>query len=173
MRTFSPTGVKPMQSLQSRGALRLLTWALAVGLPCALYAQSVNLRPGNYEIVITSQLQLPPDLAAHLTPDMLARIQQPHTQQQCITSSDATSVSEKLAALRQREEDQNCKVSDKTVSSGEVKMSIACPTHTAKVDLLYAGDSFKGSVESVSTRGPSPTTTSIKIEAHRIGDCAK
>jgi hypothetical protein len=172
MRT-SLQGVKPMSSLQSRRALRLATLALAAGTSCVLYAQSVNLRPGNYEIVVTSQLQLPPEVAARLSPDMLARIQQPHTQQQCITSSDATAVSEKLAALRQREQDQNCKVSDKSVSSGEVKMSIQCPTHTANVDLIYAGDSFKGSVESLSTQGQSTTTTRIKIEAHRIGDCAK
>jgi Protein of unknown function (DUF3617) len=161
-----------VQSPQSRGALRLVALGLAGGMSCVLYAQSLNLRPGNYEIVVTSQMQLPPEVAARLTPDMLARIQQPHTQQQCITSSDATAVSEKLAALRQREQDQNCKVSDKSITSGEVKMNIQCPNHTANVDIVYAGDSFKGTVQSL-TQGQSSTSATIKIEAHRIGDCAK
>src|SRR5207302_5365746 len=56
--------------------------ALAASLACgALYAQTVNLKPGKYELVSTSQVTLPPAMVKGLPPGYLERLQKPRSEE--------------------------------------------------------------------------------------------
>jgi hypothetical protein len=140
--------------------------ALASGL---LYAQAVNIRPGNYEVVTQINLVLPPEAAAHLPPDMLAKLQQPQVRQQCVTDADAASASRHLAQAQQQQ-DSDCKVTAQSVTGSEVKITTQCSASTTHIDMVFAGDTFRGTiVTSISDGEPS----TIKLQGRRIGDCGK
>jgi hypothetical protein len=139
--------------------------ALASGL---LYAQAVNIRPGQYEVVAQVNLALPPEAAAHLPPEILAKLQQPQVSEQCITDADAASASRHLAQARQQQEG-DCKVTAQSVSGSEVKISTQCGASTTNIDMVFAGDSFHGTIVTDASGQPS----TIKLQAHRIGECSK
>jgi hypothetical protein len=139
----------------------------ALGVSGALFAQSLNLRPGNYEMVTTADLNLPPEAAAHITPDMLAQMQQPHTSQHCITASDLAKARERLAG---RQEDESCKLSDQSMSGNEVKFVMRCAHDTVHFDGTLGGDSYQATMLMTSERG---RTTTVHLKARRIGDCPK
>jgi hypothetical protein len=141
--------------------------ALAAGL---VYAQTLNVHPGKYEVVAEVNLALPPEAAAHLPPDILAKLQQPQVSQQCITDADAASASRHLAEARQKQADSDCKVTAQSVSGSEIKLTTQCAANTTNIDMVFAGDSFHGSII---TSGNDGQPTTIKLQAHRIGDCSK
>jgi hypothetical protein len=149
-----------------RGALLLG----AAGLSGLLYAQSANLRPGNYEFTSVSQVQLPAEMMARLPPGYAEKLTQPHTSQHCIADTDTAHVSEKMAEWRGQQAQQNCKVSNQSVTGNEVKMTLQCGDQTADVDMLFTGDSMKGTVVSTTDKGQKVT---VNMSGHRIGDCSK
>jgi hypothetical protein len=141
--------------------------ALASGL---LYAQAVNIRPGQYEVVAQVNLALPPEAAAHLPPEILAKLQQPQVSEQCITDADAASASRHLAQARQQQPDSSCKVTAQSVTGSEIKITTQCGASTTNIDMVFGGDSFHGTIVT-DTGNAAPS--SVKLQAHRIGDCSK
>lgn len=140
--------------------------ALASGL---IYAQAVNIRPGKYEVVAQVNLALPPEAAAHLPPDLLAKLQQPQVSEQCITDADAASASRHLAQAQQQP-DSNCKVTAQSVTGSEIKITTRCGASTTNIDMVFAGDSFHGTI--VTDAGNAAPST-VKLQAHRLGECSK
>ena len=141
--------------------------ALASGLVCA---QAVNIRPGKYEVVAQVNLALPPEAAAHLPPEILAKLQQPQVSEQCITDADAAAASRHLAQARQQQPDSDCRVTAQSVTGSEIKITTQCGASTTNIDMVFAGDSFRGTI--VTDAGSGQPST-IKLQAHRIGDCGK
>jgi|HubBroStandDraft_1064217.scaffolds.fasta_scaffold00185_25 hypothetical protein len=157
--------------MKSRGT-RFLTGAVALaaaGVSTLLLAQAVPLRPGNYEFVVTTQIQLPPNLAAQTPPALLAKLQQPQTHQECITSSDLQRFSKQLADKR-TQNDPSCKVASQSIAAGAVKFVLQCAHSSVNFDGAFSGDSFKGNLSSSSDHGQHMASS---ISARRLGECAK
>jgi len=149
-----------------RGAL-LVAGAAATAV---LYAQALSLRPGNYEFVFTSQMSLPPEMAAKLPPGYADKLnQQPRTEQKCITASDLDKVSRQLHSSHQQDA-SSCTMSDQSISGSHVKFTEHCPHGTSVFDGTITSDSIDGTVLTNTTQGAKMTVT---IKAHRLGDCAK
>jgi hypothetical protein len=91
----------------------------------ALIAQAVNLKPGKYEFVSTSQVSLPPAMARQVPPGFLARVQQPRTHQTCISDTDLAQVSKQLS--QERQADASCKMTAHTLTGNKVRHAMpAC-----------------------------------------------
>jgi len=113
-----------MRSPRSGGAARAA--ALAAAVMCgASVAQTVNLKPGMYEVVSSSQVTLSPEMQNRLPPGYLARLQKPRTQQQCISDADVKQVGKKLS--QERGNDPSCKMTDHTVSGNKVTFVMQWP----------------------------------------------
>jgi hypothetical protein len=155
-----------MHSPRSGGAARAA--ALAAAVMCgALYAQTVNLKPGMYEFVSTSQVTLTPEMQSRLPPGYLERLQKPQTRQQCITDADLKQVSKKLS--EERGNDPSCKMTDHTVSGDKVKFVMQCQRVTTHFEGTFSSDSFKAVIRSQTDQGP----MTINMTGRRIGDCSK
>jgi Protein of unknown function (DUF3617) len=156
-----------MHSPRSAGAARAA--ALTAAVMCgALYAQTVNLKPGMYEFVSTSQVTLPPEMQNRLPPGYLERLQKPRTQQRCITDADLAQVSKKLS--EERGNDPSCKMTDHTVSGDKVKFVMQCQRATTHFEGTFSSDSFKAVLLSTTDKGQKMT---INMSGRRIGGCAK
>lgn len=156
-----------MSSLSSSRAFRAAVLAGAAGVSFALYAQTLGLRPGLYEFTSTADVQLPPDVAAKMPPQALAMMQKPHVTQHCITQSDVDHFSQQLAEGKGRE---NCKVTQHSISGSEVKFTSQCEHASAHFDGTFTADSLQGTMVSTTDQGRNVT---VKIAAHRVGDCSK
>jgi Protein of unknown function (DUF3617) len=141
----------------------------ALAVSGVLYAQALNLRPGNYEFITTTDLKLPPQAAAALSPDMLARLKQPQTSQHCITASDVSQAGRKLAGGRQQS-DPSCKMTGQSRSGSELKFVLQCTHNTMHFDGTFAAESYQATMVMTSDQGQ---TTTVNLTAHRIGDCSK
>jgi hypothetical protein len=156
-----------MHSPLSRGAARAA--ALTTAAMCsALFAQAVNLKPGKYEFVSTSQVTLPPEMQERLPPGYLARLQKPRTQQQCVTDADLAQVSKKLS--EERGNDPSCKMTDHTVAGDKVKFVMQCQRATTHFEGTFSSDSFKAVLVSTTDKGQKVT---VNMTGRRIGDCSK
>jgi hypothetical protein len=158
-----------MQTRRTPRAARAAVLAAAAGLSFALYAQTVGLTPGLYEFTIITDIQLPPDVAAKMPPQALAMMQKPNVTQHCISQGDVDHVSQQISQGRSNQPD-SCRVTEHSISAGEVKFTSQCQHHTAHFEGSFAGDSFKGTVVSTTDKGQ---TLTARIAAHRIGDCSK
>ena len=158
-----------MPSLSSSRTARAAVFAAAAGVSFALFAQTLNLRPGLYEFTSTSDVQLPPDVAAKLPPQYLAAMQKPHVAQHCISQPDIDHVSQQIAEGK-TDRPQSCKVTEHSMSGSQVKFTVQCEHNTGHFEGTVAAESFQGTMVSTGDKGQSMT---IKISAHRIGDCSK
>jgi len=155
-----------MQSPRWRRAARAA--ALAASLACgALYAQTVNLKPGKYELVSSSQVALPPAMVKGLPPGYLERLQKPRTRQQCIADTDLAKLSKQLSEERN---DASCRMTAHTVTGKEVKFVMQCQRATAHFEGTFSSDSFKAVINSRTDQGQ---TIRSSMTGRRIGDCAK
>src|SRR5215472_3665288 len=109
-----PGGVS-MPSLSSSRTARAAVFAAAAGVSFALFAQTLNLRPGLYEFTSTSDVQLPPDVAAKLPPQYLAAMQKPHGGQHCTSQRDIDHVRQEIAEGK-TDRPENCKVNEHSMS---------------------------------------------------------
>jgi hypothetical protein len=148
-----------------RGALLVA----AAGVSCALYAQAINLQPGNYEMVSTSQVDLPPEMVAKLPPGFAEKMAQPRTQQRCISDSDLSKVSQRLSSDSQQD-DTSCQMSNQTVSGNQVSFVMHCPHRTSNFNGTFTSTAFTATVVSTNDQGKKATVT---INAKRTGDCSK
>jgi hypothetical protein len=158
-----------MQSRRPMRATRSALFAAATGLSFALYAQTLGLSPGMYEFTSTMDMQLPPDMAAKLPPQALAMMQKPNVTQHCISQSDVDHVSQQIAQ-GQSNQPQSCQITEHSVSGGQVKFTSQCAKRVAHFEGTFASDSFQGTMVSTSDKGQ---TVTVKMSAHRIGDCSK
>lgn len=158
-----------MPAPRSSRALRPAVLAAAAGLSFGLCAQTVNLAPGLYELTSTADLKLPPDLAAKLPPQALALMQKPHVTQHCISRADLEHVSQQLAEAQGREP-QGCKVTDRSMTGSAVKFTAQCEHGSVHFEGTFASESFQGTMVSTSDQGQ---TVTVRIAAHRVGDCSK
>lgn len=157
-----------MKSPRSKRAARIAALALTAGMSGVLYAQAVNLRPGNYEFTSTMQMQLPPEVAQRMGPNAVAMMQQPHVTQHCIARSDLEHVSKELS---QGHNDQGCTMSDRSVSGDEMKFTMQCPNgRTAHFEGTFMSDSFKAVM---TMTGGAQGPMKVNISARRLGDCSK
>jgi len=155
-----------MRSPRSRGAARAA--ALAAAVMCgASVAQTVNLKPGMYEVVSSSQVTLSPEMQNRLPPGYLARLQKPRTQQQCISDADVKQVGKKLS--QERGNDPSCKMTDHTVSGNKVTFVMQCQRATTHFEGTFSSNSFKASIRSQTDHGP----MTINMSGRRIGDCTR
>jgi hypothetical protein len=157
-----------MPSFRSSRAGRAALLAAAAGLSFALHAQTLGLRPGLYEFTSTADVQLPPDVAAKMPPQALAMMQKPHVTQHCITQSDLDHVSQQISSGQPNRE--SCRVTEHSISGSTVKFTTQCEHGTARFEGSFASESFQGTMVSNTEQGRSVT---VKIAAHRIGDCSK
>jgi hypothetical protein len=157
-----------MPSLTTSRAARAAVLAAAAGASFALYAQSLGLRPGLYEFTSTADLQLPPDVAAKMPPQALAMMQKPHVAQHCIKQSDVDHVSQQIAQGKP-DQPESCRVTEHSMSGSQVKFTTQCAHNTGHFEGTFAADSFQGTMVSTSDKGQ---TVTVKIAAHRVGDCS-
>jgi hypothetical protein len=143
--------------------------AAAGGVSFALYAQTLGLTPGMYEFTSIADLQLPPDMAAKLPPQALAMMQKPNVTQHCITQTDIDHVSQQISQGRPNQP-QNCRITEHSFSGNQLKFTSQCAHNSAHFEGSFASDSFQGTMVSTSDKGQSVT---VKMSAHRIGDCSK
>ena len=148
-----------------RGALLVA----AAGVSCALYAQAINLQPGNYEMVSTSQVDLPPEMVAKLPPGFAEKMAQPHTQERCISDSDVAKASQRLSSDSQQE-DTSCQVSNQTVNGNQVSFVMHCAHRTSTFNGTFTATAFTATVVSTNDQGKKMT---VNINAKRTGDCSK
>ncbi|TLY70714.1 MAG: DUF3617 domain-containing protein [Gammaproteobacteria bacterium] len=155
-----------MHSPRPTGAARAA--ALAAAAMCgALFAQAVNLKPGKYEFVSTSQVTLAPEMQKRLPPGYLARLQKPRTQQQCITDVDLKQVGKQLS--QGRGNDPSCKMTEHSVAGDKVKFVMQCQRATTHFEGTFSSDSFQAAIRSQTDQGP----MTVKMTGRRIGDCSK
>jgi Protein of unknown function (DUF3617) len=148
-----------------RGALLIV----GAGISCALYAQSVNLQPGNYEFVYTTQMDIPAEMAARLPPGFADKMAQPHTQQRCISDSDLAKVSQRLSSDGSQD-DSSCQMSNQSVSGNQVSFVMHCTHRTATFNGTFTSTAFTATVVSTTDQGKKMT---VNINARRSGDCSK
>jgi Protein of unknown function (DUF3617) len=157
-----------MPSLRSSRAARAAVLAAAAGASFALYAQSMNLRPGLYEFTSTADLQLPPDVAAKMPPQALAMMQKPQVSQHCISQSDVDHVSQQIARGKP-DQPESCKVTEHSMSGSQVKFTTQCAHKTGHFEGTFAAESFQGTMISTTDKGQ---TVTVRIAARRVGDCS-
>jgi hypothetical protein len=155
-----------MQSRSKQRVVRLAALA-AAAVSCALYAQTVGLKPGQYEF--TSTTSLPPEMLAKIPPQYQAMMQKPNVWQHCISQGDVDHVSQQISQGRPNQS-ENCQVTEHSMSGSDVKFTTQCAHNTAHFEGTFAGDSFQGTMVSTSDKGQ---TVTVKIAAHRTGDCSK
>jgi uncharacterized protein DUF3617 len=158
-----------MQSRRPMRASRAALLAAASGVSFALYAQTLSLQPGMYEFISTVDMQLPPDMAAKMPPQALAMLQKPNVVQHCITQGDVDHVSQQIAQGK-GPTPQNCQVTEHSLSGNQLKFTSQCGQRVAHFEGTFGGDSFEGVMVSTSDKGQ---TVTVKMKAHRIGDCSK
>jgi len=157
-----------MPPLKSSRAVRAAMLAAAAGASFALYAQSMNLRPGLYEFTSTADMQLPPEVAAKMPPQALAMMQKPHVSQHCISQSDVDHVSRQIAQGKP-DQPESCKVTEHSMSGSQVKFTTQCAHNTGHFEGTFAAESFQGTMVSTSDKGQ---TVTVRIAARRVGDCS-
>ena len=156
-----------MQSRRTQRAIRVAALAAAAGVSFTLYAQTLGIRPGLYEFTSTSDVQLPPDLAAKMPPQALEMMRKPHVAQHCITQTDIDHVSQEIS---QGKQEQGCHVTEHSISGNQVKFTQQCERHVGHFEGTFASESFQGTMLSTTDKGDKLT---VKIAARRVGDCSK
>jgi Protein of unknown function (DUF3617) len=158
-----------MPSLKSSRAVRAAVLAAAAGVSFALYAQTINLRPGLYEFTSTADLQLPPDVVAKMPPQALAMLQKPQVAQHCISQSDVDHVGRQIAQGKPGQP-ESCKVTEHSMSGNMVKFTTQCEHNTGHFEGSFAAESFQGTMVATTDKGQ---TVTVRIAARRVGDCSK
>ena len=139
-------------------ARRYLAVLGAIGLSVPMAAQTVNIRPGKYEVTVEWNM---PEMRMPMPPQK---------NEECITSNEATDVKAALEAAAKTNPQLECKVSDLKWSGNTVRFTQTCKNGVYKSELTYGGDSFVGVSKGQDSGGRAFT---VKTNAKRIGDCMK
>lgn len=160
-----------MRSRYTGGAGRAAALA-ALGVSGALLAQTLNLTPGNYELMATTEVS--PQAAAAMSSDALARLRQPQMRSACIGDSDLSqSRDADLAQARQltgQPSDPSCRLAQHSSSGNRMRFVLQCARSTIRFDGLLAGNSFRATLLMQPAEGQ---TTTVNLTGQRIGNCSK
>ena len=133
--------------------------AVGVALACApcAFAQTVNIRPGKYEVSATM--------------DMPGMKMAPQKDEECITAADLKDFSKKLLDPEMME---GCKVSNYKVVDNKLTFNLSCKEDDLEMsgttEMTFASESFTNLVTMKDNKG---RVTTIKGTAKRIGECTK
>jgi hypothetical protein len=122
-----------------------------------LVAQSVNLRPGNYELKTFVRMRgIPADAP-------------PRVDTTCVTP-DQVSDASKIVNARGAVPNNQCSTSDMKVEGHTLTFTMTCPRLTTVSEYTFEGDSFSA----VSRMKDAPKDDwMMKVTARRIGECTK
>jgi hypothetical protein len=154
-----------MRSRYKGGAGRAAALA-ALAVSGVLAAQTLNLNPGSYQLVMTPQRL--PQAAGASSPDMLKS--QMH--QVCIAETNPAQGRD--SALAQARElageagDRSCRVSDLTSSGNQMRFVVKCAHTTMRFDGFFATNSYRATLLMTSEQGQ---TTTVSLTARRTGNC--
>jgi hypothetical protein len=130
---------------------------LVVAAVTQVAAQTVNLRPGRYEITAVM--------------DMPGMKMPPQTNVECITPADLKDFSKKLI---DPEEAKGCTVSNYKVSGNTLTFNTDCKDDDTRVamstEMTFTSESFVGVMKSKDQDG---RIMNIKTTAKRVGECTK
>jgi Protein of unknown function (DUF3617) len=136
-------------------ATRVLIAIALVASALPLLAQTISLRPGNYET--TMEMEMPGGMKVP-----------PMKNTQCITAADLKDMSKKLL----EGEGTGCKVSEYKVVENRITFNAVCKeanaTMTMAADMTFTTDTYTGIVKAKDDKGMSMT---MKSAGKRIGDC--
>lgn len=135
----------------------LLAVALTVAvLETAALAQTVNMRPGKYEVTM--------EMAVAEFPVA------PQKDTDCVTARDLKN----LPALFVRDVEEQCKTSDVKLTDSTLTFNSTCDVegvrYTSMFELTFAPESYSG-VMRMKTQDENVMT--VKLNAQRIGECGK
>jgi Protein of unknown function (DUF3617) len=159
-----------MRSRYKGGAGRAAGLAV-LGVSGALGAQTLDLNPGNYQLLMTTEP--PPQAAATASPDMPARLKGPEMHDVCISESKTQSQENELAQdmlLAGQGSDPSCRVAQQSSSGNQMKFVLQCAHSTLRFDGLLAVNSYRATVLVRSDQGQ---TTTINLQAQRVGGCTR
>jgi hypothetical protein len=153
--------------------LRLIALTIAVGVAASVgvpaLAQSVTLRPGQYEG--TSQLELPAGSPVKMPP-VKALV--------CFTAEDVKNLSNKMS---KNNANQDCKVIEQAATANGLKFTAECtvakgaPVRMAYDVTFTSSESYRGVVQMTRAPsgggGPQVPGSTFNVTAKRIGDCTK
>jgi len=138
-------------------ARRCLAVLGLIGVSVAVVAQTVNLRPGKYEMTTEISMADMPKMP-------------PFKAEQCITGEDVKNIAagKKLGGVE--ELGLNCKTSNFKLNGKTVTFSVTCDSGTWNVETTFAGDAYTQVLNGKDSQGHVMTG---KGNAKRIGDCTK
>jgi hypothetical protein len=174
-----------MRSRYKGGAARAAALA-ALGVSGALLAQSLNpqsqsltprspnpqtlsLSPGNYQLVMTTQVL--PQAAAASSAEVLTPPQPPQMHFVCI--GDSAETQSRDSALAQARElagqgDRSCRLTQLSSSGNRMSFVLQCAHSTIRFDGLLAANSYRATLLTTSDQGQK---TTINLTARRTGNC--
>jgi hypothetical protein len=136
----------------------LLTLPAALTCALALSAQTIGLRPGQYET--TAEMDMPGGFKMA-----------PQKDTQCITPEDLKDFSK---AFGDPDFAKTCKVSDYKVSGNRISFTTECREEGLEMkgttEMTFTAETFAGLMTMKDNKG---RVTRIKTSAKRIGECAK
>ena len=160
-----------MRPRYPRGAGRAAALA-ALGVSAALTAQTLNLTPGTYQLMASTQVA--PQAAAAMSPETLARLKEPQTRSACIGDSDLSRGRDAdLAQARQltgQPSDPSCRLAQQSSSGNRLRFVLQCAHSTVRFDGLLAVNSFRATVLVQPDQGPA---TTVNLTGQRVGNCTK
>ena len=157
-----------MQSRRRQRAIGSAALAAAAAVSFTLYAQTLGIRPGLYEFTSTGEVQLSPEMAAKLPPQVLAAMQKPRVAKRCISQTDIDHVSQEIAQGKNEKED--CHVTEHSISGNQVKFTQQCTHGNGHFEGTFTSESFQGTMLHTTDTGEKVT---VKMAAHRVGECSK
>jgi hypothetical protein len=136
---------------------RLLVTGMVLGWALHAAAQTVNIRPGKYEVTATI--------------DMPGMKMAPQKDEECITAADLKDFSKKLIDPEMM---QSCKVSNYKLVDNKLTFNVTCKEDDIEMngttEMTFASESFTNLMVMKDNKG---RVTTIKGTAKRIGECVK
>jgi hypothetical protein len=132
------------------------TIAALFGLGVPVLAQTVNLRPGKYELTLEMELAGLPRVP-------------PQKVEQCLTSEKLKDMSSLMGRPNEALGSEGCKMSDHKTSGNTVTFTTTCAGNTQSNEVTLSGDSYSGR----SKGKMAGQDFAGKWSGKRIGDCAK
>lgn len=146
---------------------------LAVGALAAL-AQTVNLRPGQYEYTLEMDLGIPAEGQKAV---LDAAGFQKQKKLECLTAADVKDVKTFAQSFSHPDlADMNCKISDSKSTGNKMTFNMTCVEDdvrmTMRTEMTFGTDSFTTVTNVIDDKGR-VTTAGGKMSAKRIGECPK
>ena len=144
---------------------------LAAACTLTALAQTVNLRPGQYEYTLEVNLGIPAEGQKAI---LDAAGFQKQKKLECLTAEDVKDMKNIAQFFAREGEDMNCKMTGLKTAGNKVTFNTTCEEDDVKVtsttEMTFSTDSFTGLTKAKDNEG---RVTTIKASAKRIGECTK